>query len=184
MRDTTARTLQRVVARLALAALVGLTALAGLPPTQAGTPNRAGLAVQFGDGVVITRCIEFDTTQVTGYDLIARSGLAFTVAGEPDTGATLCKIEQQGCPATDCFCAFPPNYWSYWQLNDNDEWRFSPVGMSARNLGHGDVDGWIWGNGSVALPSISFAEICEPAAAEPPYALYLPVILGGSEESD
>ncbi|RLC66222.1 MAG: hypothetical protein DRI48_05180, partial [Chloroflexi bacterium] len=46
-----------------------------LPGTQAQSPNRVGLVVRFGDGSLVTRCVEFSEPEISGYDVLTRSGL-------------------------------------------------------------------------------------------------------------
>ncbi len=137
----------------------------GLAPLGAQAPNRAGVVVRFGDGSVVTRCVEFNEPEISGYDLLTRSGLAVVAGFDPGAGAAICKIEHEGCPADNCFCSFPPNFWSYWHLIDG-QWMFSQRGSSVRQVHSGDMDGWSWGagtaQGGVAPPAMSFDQVCAP----------------------
>ncbi len=135
--------------------------------------NRAALVVRLGDQSVLTRCVTFSAEQITGEELLERSGLDVVLTRDPGMGAFVCKIDRDGCPAENCLCAYPPDYWHYW-LRLNDAWQSSPVGASNRRLRHGDVDGWTWGGSSVAPPPLTFADVC-PADA-PLYQVYLPLI--------
>ena len=137
--------------------------------------KRAGLVVRFDDGHVETRCISFGEEQISGYELLQRAALELE-SEEAGAGVTVCRIEDAGCPASNCFCQCqgdPCQYWSYWHLQDR-EWRYSVAGASAYQVDHGDVEGWSWGPGSVteaiAPPLIDFDEICpaEVSAAASP----------------
>ena len=143
----------------------------GLPLAKAQSPNRAGLVVRFGDGSVSTRCVEFSEAEIGGYDLLRRSGLEVVTAFDPGKGALVCKIDHEGCPANDCLCAFPPNFWSYW-LMTNGQWQFSPIGTSGRMVSNGQVDGWSWGPGTAetgtAPPLLPFDQICAPPPTDTP----------------
>ncbi len=130
--------------------------------------HHAGLVVDFGDGTVITRCVGFDEATISGYELLQRSGLALEVAVS-GPGAAVCSIEGTGCPASDCFCHFPPDYWSYWHL-DGESWRYSDVGASGYAVEDGAVDGWIWGDASAPPQVIPFEAICAPPPTPTPTA--------------
>lgn len=151
--------------------LLGISVLAcvALFPAVIGgaqTPqNHAGLVVRFGDGSVQKFCIAFAEEQISGLDLLIRSGLPLLY--EPDgIGAAVCKIGPDGCnyPAEQCFCKRQPDfYWAYHFL-DNGAWRYSPLGSSTKKVSNGDVQGWAWGQGTneqgAQPPLVSFAEVC------------------------
>jgi len=119
--------------------------------------NYAGLVVQLGDGSTRTFCIYFENDRISGYELLQRSGLPI-IAERDSTSIAICKIEDYGCPEEDCFCASPPDYWSYWHLEDED-WMYSTLGSVVDDITHGDVDGWAWGSANPP-PLIPFNEIC------------------------
>jgi hypothetical protein len=135
--------------------------------------NRAGLVIDLGNGDIVTECVSFSEPQINGYDLLQRSSIPF-VGDVVGIGATICSINGVGCDASDCFCACPGGadcvYWSYWHLS-NGAWNYSPIGAGGYTLKNGDVDGWVWGPGSItsAIPPIStsFDNICS-AVVEPP----------------
>ena len=57
-----------------------MSLLLGLLPTatlQAQTPNQAGLVVVHGDGTTTSRCVNFESESISGYELLERSGLTF-----------------------------------------------------------------------------------------------------------
>lgn len=135
--------------------------------------RQAGLVARLSENEWVTRCVSFDEEQISGYELLLRSGLALEVAFE-SMGVQVCGIEGVGCSQADCLCQCRGGgecvYWSYWQLRD-EGWRYARVGAAAYRLGHGDVDGWAWGPGTVTEapqpPPVTFAEICPDAAAPP-----------------
>ena len=94
--------------------------------------NRAGLAIQFGDGSVTTRCVNFSEDHISGYELLVRSKLN-VIADVSGSGAFVCKIEADGCnfPTQACSCMFnsEQRFWGYW-LFQNGEWHFSNAGAS------------------------------------------------------
>ena len=159
----------------ALATLVlALTLLSGM--ARADGPSRVGLVVRFGDGSVFTRCIEFDEDQISGLEVLLRSGLS-VIYEQSGMGAAVCKIENDGCdfPAESCFCQCLGGadcvYWSYWHLKEG-VWQYSPVGASGYFVRDGDVEGWAWGPGTTGSgpepPVIEFNSICAPPPTATP----------------
>lgn len=170
-----------VVAAISLAALgAGLTTSA--LPGQAQTPrHRAGLIVQYADQRTDTRCVEFDEPEISGYELLRRSGLPLVIA-PGSFGVAVCKIRDEGCayPSQSCFCQCENIkstciYWiSFAQVNG--EWKYATLGASNTKVRDGDMQAWVWGAGqadgtSVLPPAMSFDAVCpapQPTApAEP-----------------
>lgn len=158
--------------------LLLLLAAAGVTLARAQDANRAGLVVVHGDGRVVSQCVEFAEDEITGMELLERSGLDLNVDAASGMGAIVCRLDQEGCafPAEPCFCQCrgqPCVYWTYWNL-DGDQWQFSNLGASSRKLRHGDVDGWRWGESTQSAsqatipPHLTFEEICRPAATPTP----------------
>jgi len=152
--------MRRNILLLALITMI-LTPMSG----QTQSPHYAGLVIQFPDGQVETACVEFSEEEITGVDLLNRSGLPVTFDYSSGLGAKICKIRETGCnyPGEDCWCqcrGSPCTYWNYWQLRD-DLWVYSPLGASDRRLTDGDIDGWFWGDGQQPPLILSLDEICE-----------------------
>jgi hypothetical protein len=146
-------------------------ALAGIgqPHARAQGPNQAGLVVRFGDGTVITRCVTFGEGDITGYDVLTRSGLNVVFGQGAGLGVSVCQIEGQGCPGANCFCKCTGStcaYWTYWHLVDG-EWSYSGAGADAHVVRPGDVEGWSWGD-AVQPPVIPLAQVCAPTPAPSP----------------
>jgi hypothetical protein len=180
-----------------LAALVLLAALLAAAPTpaaaatpcnakinraplaQTAEPHQAGLVIDFGDGRVITFCIDLgEDGQATGEELLRASNLPVTIEYNGGIGGAVCKIDAVGSdfPSEPCFshCTLRPGepclYWSYSQLV-GDHWQFSQIGASSIIVHSGDVNGWAWGPSTIAqgaLPPLrTLAEICLPSRATP-----------------
>lgn len=145
-------------------------------------PNQAALVVRFGDGSVQTRCVTFSEPQISGYELLLRSGLP-VIADVQGMGALVCSIDGTGCPAHDCLCQCRGSsceYWSYWhQLNGT--WQYSSAGASIYPVRHGAVEGWSWGPGgintAIAPPVTDFAAVCQTAVTETPTPTAFPPTL-------
>ncbi|NOX61150.1 MAG: hypothetical protein GXP42_04280 [Chloroflexi bacterium] len=160
---------------LVLAALF----LIGLSALRAQTVNRAGLVIRFGDGTVKAACVEFSERDITGSELLRRSGLRVIIDPQSGFGDAICKIGPDGCnfPQEDCFCqcqGLDCTYWAYYHLQEN-AWVFSDVGASNWTVTNGMVDGWAWSPGQpdqpaqIEPPLLTFEQICAaPAATDTP----------------
>ncbi|MGQ9667163.1 MAG: hypothetical protein ACUVWB_07600 [Anaerolineae bacterium] len=164
--------------RLALACLLMSAALfAGAPSAQANGPNHAGLVVRFGNGSVWSGCIAFTEPQITGLELLRRSGLSVIIEEGGVYGGAVCKIGSDGCdfPYTSCFCQCEGAdclYWAYYHLQ-NGAWQYSNVGAGNYWVRPGDVEGWAWGSGTYGMngalpPAVTFDQVCPPPATNTP----------------
>jgi hypothetical protein len=149
-----------------IAALTLTLAAGSLPHAVAQQSNRVALVIRFGDGSVLTSCVEFDEAEISGYEVLRRAGLSIVVAFDSGLGAGVCKIEDEGCSKDSCMTCDAPNYWSYWHLTDGS-WAYSQLGASSYKVQDGDVEGWRWGTGEP--PSvIAYDQICAPPATDTP----------------
>jgi len=160
--------------RLRISIVLNLALLASLVTpvrAQRTDPRRAGLIVVHGDGSVASTCVTFSAEKISGAELLQRSGLAVTLGDYSGLGYGVCAIDGQGCPAGhDCFCqcrGSPCAYWVYSHRRADGSWSISGVGASSWQIRDGDVDGWVWGDGSVAPPSVTFDQVCPPEEALP-----------------
>ncbi len=146
-------------------------------------PHQAGLVIDFGDGRVMTFCIDLGADgQATGEELLRASNLPVIFEYSGGIGGAVCKIDNVGSnfPAEPCFahCTLQPGeqcfYWSYSQLV-GDHWQFSQIGASSIIVHSGDVNGWAWGASTIAQGAVpplrTLAEICLPATATPTASL-------------
>jgi hypothetical protein len=142
----------------------------------ADDPNRVGLVARFGNGNVFTKCVEFDEDQISGLEVLLRSGLN-VIYEQSGAGAAVCKIGDDGCdyPLEHCFCQCLGGancvYWSYWHLKE-EAWQYSLAGASGYFVRDGDVEGWAWGPGTSGSgpepPVIEFNDICAPPPTATP----------------
>ncbi|HEX9369663.1 MAG TPA: hypothetical protein VF897_01605 [Roseiflexaceae bacterium] len=159
--------------------LLGALPLAVAPlRAQSAAPNQAGLVIDFGDGRVVTACVDLGPDgQATGEELLRASNLP-VIMEYSGSGATVCKIDTVGCnfPSEACFaqCTLRPGepcrYWAYSRLA-GDRWQYAQLGASSTVVHPGDVDGWAWGEGTIARgaqpPVRQLAEICAASSATP-----------------
>lgn len=151
-------------ARITIACAILASIILGVNFVHAQSQNRAGLVIFFEDGDYETRCVSFNENSISGYELLQRSGFSIIASFEAQ-GAAICKIETVGCPASDCFCQSPPDYWSYWQHQGND-WIYAAQGSSNTQIQDGDMDAWAWGPGDPPA-LIDFDQICAAAEVNP-----------------
>jgi len=137
----------------------------------AAKTHHAGIVVQYGNGKVINRCVDFTDDNFTGLDLLTQTDLDVVVDANNAMGVAVCKIGKDGCNnGSPCFCQCQGEaciYWSYWQLQ-NGAWQYSSQGPSNTTIHNGDVDGWIWGAGTTSSANpptlMTFDQICTTAA--------------------
>ena len=153
------RAIARKAAVVAALTLVLAVLAAGGHCLIAQADHSAVLVVRFGDGSQIERRVCFAEDSITGLELLRRSGLAVST-----WGAAVCKIEDEGCdyPSSPCFCQCPGSpcsYWSYWHWREG-RWMYSSVGSADNEVGDGDVEGWVWGDGQSAPEPPSLVATC------------------------
>ncbi|HNS01320.1 MAG TPA: ECF transporter S component [Anaerolineae bacterium] len=171
---------------LVWAALLIMATATGAAQAQGPQNPRAGIVIDFGDGVVQTACVDLGADgQATGEEVLTASGFDVLIEYSPMGGA-VCKIGAVGCnfPGQPCWCqcmSSPCVYWSYNYLQ-NGQWIYSTLGASVRTVHADDVEGWAWGAGTMsqgaAPPLYTFDQICAPPATNtpvpPPLATWTP----------
>lgn len=153
------RSLRLLLVLTACLALV-VVAAAQLAGAQQTAPNGVGLVVRHGDGSVIYAYVEFEGESISGEELLLRSGLEFVVAPYAGLGSGICAINNEGCPADDCYCqsySNPAVYWRYYGWSGG--WSAHLQGPTSRQLADGDIDGWSWTGGDHGLPPVTIDEI-------------------------
>lgn len=151
--------------RAALATIL-LLCLAGSPVSghaaRAAHLNAAGLVIRHGDGSVLYFYVRFSEPEITGTQLLQRSGVSIDVSPYAGLGQAVCRIDGEGCPSTNCFCksyANPSVYWRYHMLSPEGTWLVLPYGPDHRTIHDGDVDGWSWSARNNDLPNVTLSQI-------------------------
>ena len=72
-----------------------------LPAASEGL-NVAGLVVDYGDGRVSYAWVPFPEDEISGLELLKRSGLEVVTVGFGGLGEGVCQIETTGCPVSEC----------------------------------------------------------------------------------
>jgi hypothetical protein len=153
---------------LALAA-AALAALAPGSPFAASCAaagsNHAAMVVEHGDGSVVTRCVAFGTSAVTGQRLLDLSGVAWSGQTFGGFGEAVCAMDSE--PAHYAACPGPDSYWAVFVSRRGGSWQLTVVGISSLALGDGDAEGfrYVPAVGDPASPP-SPARVCDGVAAQ------------------
>jgi hypothetical protein len=151
---------------------VGMLGAVGTPVAEGQAGNRVGVVVDTGSGV-LTRCVTFSESSISGIEALQRAGLSPVVRSFSGEGGAVCAINGQGCPAdSSCLSCQAPNYWSYHRAEAGaGGFTYSQVGAGSTAVTDGDVEGWRWGTGS-APGFRSIDEVCPvappPTTSSPP----------------
>jgi len=147
----------------AAAAAALLAALLSFRPAHAAI-HHAALVVQHSSGNFITRCVAFAENQITGLQLVGRSGVQYEAQAFGSIGSAMCQLDRE--PSTvpsGCFGSGP--YWQYFHRQGGG-WQTSAFGASSSPLHDGDMDGWRYAAGANQAPgNVAFASICGAPAA-------------------
>ncbi len=163
--------MRRLVATLAVAASLG--ALASLAPGSpvpsacaAAGSNHAALVVEHGDGSIVSRCVAFDTAQVSGEQLLNASGIVWSGQTFGGFGVAVCAMD--GEPARYSSCPGADGYWAVFVARGGGAWQLSNVGISALTLGEGDAEGFrfVPSSGNPVAPPLP-AGLCTVASPGP-----------------
>lgn len=141
----------------------------------AGELNRAGLVVVYGEGQAETFCIAFEEDEISGEELLARTGLPVIADSATALGVRVCQIQDTGCayPVEHCFCQCMGGgacaYWNYYYRNPGEStWTYSALGAAMRRVRPGSVESWVWGDGRIPPASeLTFEAICLPSPSTP-----------------
>ena len=151
---------------LGAAAVAALfAALLSIRPAHAAM-HHAALVIQHASGSVITRCVAFAEDQITGLQLVERSGVQYEAQGFGSMGSAMCQLDRE--PSTvppGCFGSGP--YWQYYH-RQGGSWQTSAFGASSSGLRDGAMDGWRYAVGKNQAPTVvGFASVCRAPAPSP-----------------
>jgi hypothetical protein len=150
------RTLFILVLAVALLALTATAAFA-----QGGGTKQVGLVVTFPDGKTQTQVVTVPAT-ATAVDALRASRMS-VVTSEGAFGTSLCKINDTGCPADNCFCD-PNKFWAYYHLNGSS-WASAMEGIGTYVPANRAVEGFAWSgfdakyNPTVVPPVYTFDQL-------------------------
>lgn len=155
-------------ARLSAAGTAAIAAaLLAMHPVHAAV-HHAALVIQHSSGSLITRCVAFAEDQISGLQLIERSGVQYEAQSFGSVGTAICQLDREPSSVpSGCFGSGP--YWQYFHRRGGG-WQTSAVGAASAALRDGDMDGWRYASGANQAPgNVAFASVCA-APAPPPAA--------------
>jgi len=129
--------------------------------------HHAALVIQHASGSVITRCVAFAEDQITGLQLVERSGVQYDAQNFGSIGSAMCQLDREPSSVpSGCFGSGP--YWQYFHRR-GAAWQASAFGASSSILHDGDMDGWHYAAGAGQVPgNAAFVSVC--TAPPPPAA--------------
>ena len=145
--------------------LMLLIVLAGGPVGAQETSNEAGLVVIDGEGGVGYAVVTFDEPEISGMELLRRSGAEPVTVSFGGLGEGVCGIGRTGC-AVDvcrkrvCQTGSPDSpYWQTFAAGDGSTWEPLQLGASADRVRDGDVRLWAWTESPPAVATVTLDDI-------------------------
>jgi hypothetical protein len=157
---------------LILLCVLALLALR-LPAAASADLNVAGLVVDYGDGRMSYAWVPFAEDEISGMELLQRSGLDIVTVGFGGLGEGVCQIETTGCPVSECRARLcqtsdPESpFWQYVQETEPGVWTPYALGANASKVRDGDIEGWTWSGKSPQLPALSLDDVATRAGGDP-----------------
>jgi len=134
--------------------------------------NVAGLVVDYGDGRMSYAWVPFAEEEISGLELLRRSGLDVVTVGFGGLGEGVCQIEDTGCPVSECrvrMCQTSDSaspFWQYVQETEPGMWTPYALGAGQSKVRDGSIEGWTWSGVAPDLPALSLDQIAEHAGAD------------------
>ncbi|MBA2278786.1 MAG: hypothetical protein H0W06_13595 [Chloroflexia bacterium] len=128
--------------------------------------------VSYGDGRVSYVYVPFVEDELTGIELLRRSGIPLTTVSFGGLGQAVCTVGGTGCGLTECrqrVCQTADRsspFWQYVRQTAPGEWSPVALGASHSTVRDGVIDGWVWTSGQPSLPGITMTDLLELAGAE------------------
>lgn len=118
-----------------------------------------------GDGRLGYALVTFEEAEISGMELLRRSGAEPVTVTFGGLGEGVCGIGETGCAVDVCrkrMCqtGSPDSpYWQAFVVGEATTWRPLQLGASADRVRDGDVRLWAWTEGAPALPALSPSDI-------------------------
>jgi hypothetical protein len=158
--------------RLFSGALILLIALVtGLGASAQEQVNHAGLVIRHGDGTITYAVVPFEEEEISGVELLRKSGVSLVTVSFGGLGEGVCSIDETGCSVSECrqrVCqsADPDSpYWRYFRQQDPGAWTPQMLGASSSRVADGQIDGWSWSPDEPRLPPVNLPGLAVLAGA-------------------
>jgi hypothetical protein len=102
--------------------------------------HSAALVIEHGDGTLLTQCVAFDATSITGEGLLNSSGVAWSGQTFGGFGVAVCAIQAE--PAHYSTCPGKDSYWAIFVSTGGSAWQMAAAGATSITLGNGDALGF------------------------------------------
>ena len=155
---------RRKISLTLLFSLLSITLLPALTIGAQGVPlYHAGLVINHGDGRLTYAYVAFAEDEISGVELLRRSGIPLVTIGFGGLGEGVCSLGGTGCGATECrrrVCQGAGKsdpFWHYVRQTESGsgDWRVLSLGASATKVRDGDLDGWSWTGDDPGLPALN-----------------------------
>src|SRR5829696_308184 len=158
---------------ISLAALLAGVLLAPAPTLADDELHHAGLIVRDAESRMTYAWVPFMEEEITGIELLQRSGIPVVTVGFGALGEGVCSIGGQGCGVAECrrnvcqVSSANAPYWQYFRQDPVDPavWTWLPLGASSTDVEDGDIFGWSWTARDPGLPALSATENASFAGA-------------------
>ncbi|MGH2531841.1 MAG: hypothetical protein ACRDJW_05990 [Thermomicrobiales bacterium] len=131
--------------------------------------SHAGVVVHHGDGRLTYAYVAFSEEEITGAELLERTGIPIVTVPFGGLGVGICSIDHEGCGAGECrrrVCQGPGNespFWQYFRQDALGDWQPLVLGASSTKVRDGDVDGWSWTPEEPHLPAVTIDQVARLA---------------------
>ena len=104
---------------------------------------RVGVVVSYSGSTEFTKCVSV-SEGTDGYEVLQETGLDIEWNYyDALFGHSLCKIENTGCPSSNCYCG-GDSYWGFMMKSSGESsWTYSPVGFDGGDsCWNGELTSW------------------------------------------
>jgi hypothetical protein len=131
--------------------------------------HHVAVVVDHGSGAVRTSCVAFDEVQLTGDQVMARSGMEYATTTYGGLGKAVCQVDNE--PASyppSCWTSTSP-YWAMYVSRSGGTWGISSTGVTGQQFRDGDALGWHYvpQSGAGGGPPPSPAGVCTSGGPVP-----------------
>ncbi|HXZ99782.1 MAG TPA: hypothetical protein VEK76_05480 [Candidatus Binatia bacterium] len=137
----------------------------------AAEAGHVALVVEHGDGSIVTRCVAFSGTSISGEEVLRKSGLGYGTASFSGLGDAVCQIDREPPAYTSCLPT-TGDYWVLFSARPGGAWTEASTGISSQTFHSGDAEGFRYDpiSGADPPPSQSPAGVCLAATSGTPGA--------------
>ena len=134
--------------------------------------HEAAVVVRHGDGGITYALVAFPEDEISGMELLRRSGISLITVSFGGLGEAVCTLEGEGCGVGDCrkrLCQTgdPSSpFWQYFRQESPGAWVVVPLGVSSTRVQDGDVDGWSWTSHDANLPALTVESVRDLIGAD------------------